>query len=175
MTWVWYEGRFPVLIREKVVTFSFLKAGVCRPTNGTLVSGWTGSYHSEQQLHTCMSCQQSGKFKYSSGFYHSSVCLKWFEYTVIQRHPQIKPPVQVFLSLMCYAGMMCSPEHYPGPWAAELPSVWVPELFWTDAVGPLEAVLLGETSKALVLLLAALLFFSVNQKLPVSINPFSKE
>lgn len=71
--------------------------------------------------------------------------------------------------------MMCSPDITQGPWAAELPSVWVPELFCTDAVGTLEAVLLGETSKALVFLLATLLLFSVNQKLPVSINLFSKE
>lgn len=59
---VWHEDRFPVLIHEKVGSLSaFWRRGVSRPTNGTLVSGWTGSYHSKQQLHTCISCQQSGK------------------------------------------------------------------------------------------------------------------
>lgn len=49
-------------------------------------------------------------------------------------------------------------------WAAELPSVWVPELFCRDTAGTLEAVLLGETSKELVLLLATLLIVQCESK-----------
>lgn len=176
--WVWHKCRLPLLICKKNVSLTFLKAWYIEAHKWNIFErlGMQLVQWATALTPPCPTTDKGKNWVFLPCFltFLSLFEVFWLAYNPVTASSNIfninVPSVKV---LEWCAHLNVTQDH----WAAELPSARGIQLFCTDAIGTLEAEwdLLGETSKGHVLLLATLLLFNVNQKLLVSIIPFSKE